>query len=169
MFMKWLSPVILVCTLAFSSCMPQPVNYHDEELIPYLQAIKKVQKLRDSCGFTPVSVKAKISLEGKSESYDAMLHVYQNISSRTIAFKEDNGKYVWIGEQETFTGPKSYETVDGNFKETLTLNYETQNISGHRTDTLDVQYGGPDNLCSYPCAIPISDIKSLIKTWMQSK
>ena len=158
---------ILLSTVC--GCMLKSLKYDEPELVPYLSALGKVQKLRDSCGFTPLSNQADISLEGKSASYDAMLHIYQNNSSHTIAFKTDNDKYVWIGEQEVFTGPEKYETADGSFNETITLTYEKAPISGHRIDSLDIEYMGPDNLCRYPCAIPINDMKALIKTWSKFK
>jgi hypothetical protein len=147
------------------SCWLVPIKYHDKKLTPYLQAIAKVKHLRDSLGFTHISEKAKITLEGSSDNYDAMLHIYQSASSRTIAFKKDGDHYTWIGEQEIFTGPQKYETVDGTLNEELVLNYDKQPISGYPTNMLNINYNGPDSSYTSPRELSIPDAQAIIKKW----
>lgn len=65
---------------------------------------------RQAMGFTSIERDADIMLEGESKTYDAMLHIY-GTTSRTIAFREVDGNYEWIGEQEIHTGPRKY-TID---------------------------------------------------------
>lgn len=130
-----------------------------------MQAISQVQHLRDSLGFSPISERAKITMEGSSKSYDAMLHIYQAISSRSIAFKKDGDGYIWIGEQEIFTGPRQYKTVDGIFNETITLNYDKEIISGYPVDTLSINYDGPDSLYTLSNILTKSKAQELIKKW----
>jgi len=161
--------ITIIILVSFSGCRLAPVKYQDEKLKPFLKAIAQVKRLRDSLGFSPVSETAKITIEGSSASYDAMLHVYQNISSRTIAFKKYGGKYVWIGEQEIFTGPRKYKTVDGTFNETITFNYETQNISGYPINQLGVIYAGPDTAYTSPNSLSGLVAQALIKKWKLSE
>src|SRR5690349_4472130 len=109
LLMILISPLLTSCGLT-----PREVKYEDNEVQPLWTAISKVP--RDTLGFTPIDKNADIRLEGKSilfdKPYDIMLHIH-GTTSRTIAFKKiDNDKYIWIGEQEIFKGPKKYKTVD---------------------------------------------------------
>jgi hypothetical protein len=72
-----------------------------------------------------------------------MLHIATK-TIRTIAFRNWNRNYIWIGDQETFEGPKTYQTEDGTFNEAITLTYETQSISGYPLNQLNVTYFGED-------------------------
>lgn len=63
------------------------------------------------------------------DDYDAMLHI-DGVTSRTVAFRRVGEAYKWIGEQETHTGPNTYTSVDGTFKESITVTYETEPVSG---------------------------------------
>ena len=58
-----------------------------------------------------------------------MLHIVSK-TYRTIAFRKDALAYRWIGEQETFSGPHKYTTVDGTFNEEIVLTYEVEHLSG---------------------------------------
>src|SRR5437899_11920626 len=104
--------------LALGGCglSPKKVSLSDLEIQPLLKAMEQVD--RDSLGFTPVTTNAQISLELHSPggAYDAMLHVY-DATSRTIAFRKTESGYRWIFEQESYEGPKWYQTVDGTFRE----------------------------------------------------
>ncbi|MES1202974.1 MAG: hypothetical protein ABUS57_16170, partial [Pseudomonadota bacterium] len=52
--------------------------------------------------------------------------------------------FEWIGEQEIFQGPRTYHTVDGDFKEELVLTFEIAPISGNPHGQLNIQYSGED-------------------------
>ena len=157
--------ISVIILITVSGCWLVPVNYYDKKLKPFLYAISRVQRLIDSLGFSPVSEKAEITIEGKSGSYDAMLHIYQGISARTIAFRKQGDGYVWIGEQEIFTGPQEYKSVDGVFNETITLNYDREVISGNPLDTLIIDYAGPDSSKTSPNTLSQSEAQTLIKKW----
>jgi hypothetical protein len=76
---------------------------------------------RRALGFTPVSRDASIRLEqgSRNHGYDAMLYI-DGKTSRTMAFRSVESRYEWIGEQETFEGPRKHKTVDGEFPEAIT-------------------------------------------------
>src|SRR5215470_3885235 len=81
----------------------------DPEVQTLLKAAASFDRM--SYGFSPIPSAADVRLETRPTSqYDAMLHITAK-TSRTIAFRKENGKYVWIGEQESFQGPRKYKTV----------------------------------------------------------
>jgi hypothetical protein len=98
---------------------------------------------RSVMGFTFIKGDANIRIEWvhpkvdalfglESKDYDAMLHVFGK-TSRTVAFKRTGDGYEWIGEQETFEGPRKYGSVDGTFNETITVTYHRVPISGFQS------------------------------------
>jgi hypothetical protein len=68
---------------------------------------------RAQYGFTPLRNSGPVSIERKSThgGYDAMLH-FGGKASRTIAFRWDGKDYQWLGEQESFEGPRMWDTPD---------------------------------------------------------
>ena len=93
-----------------------------------------------------------------------MLHITAK-TFRTIAFRKENGNYVWVGDQETFEGPKKYKTVDGVFNEAITLTYETQSISGYPINQLNVSYRGEDLRLEAPKQLTLGGVKPILKEW----
>src|SRR5690606_20963710 len=117
--MKLTTKLLLTTLTVFFSIgcglTPKEVDYDDNELRPLWTAVSEVN--RETLGFTSIDKHADIRLEGESflseKPYDKMLHIY-GTTSKTIAFKKINDdKYIWIGEQEIFRGPRKYKTVDG--------------------------------------------------------
>ena len=86
-------------------------------------------------------------------------------TSRTVAFRRDNGGYVWIGEQENFQGPKKYKSEDGTFNEAVTLTYETQKVSGYPLNQLNVTYMGDDPRLTGRSNLSLSDVRPILKEW----
>lgn len=120
---------------------------------------------RTSYGFSPIPKQANVRLELRPTGrYDAMLHIAAK-TFRTIAFRKENGNYVWIGDQETFKGPKKYETVDGVFNEAITLTYETQGVSGYPLNQLDVTYHGEDSRLAGQNNLTLAMVKPILKEW----
>ncbi len=155
--------ILSVGVILFScSLVPQKVNYHDEKMKPFLDAISLVN--RDSLGFTPISENSDIRIEGASESYVAMLHIYHE-TSRTIAFRKAGARYVWIGEQEIHTGPRKYKTPDGTFNETITVNYDIEPLSGFPINRLVIQYNGPDSNLYAHESLELKDVLPIIGVW----
>jgi hypothetical protein len=74
--------------------------------------------------------------------YDAMLH-FGGKASRTIAFRSDGTDYQWLGEQESFEGPRMWDTPDGSFHEQVVITHYKQAVPGEYQG-LTIQYSGPD-------------------------
>jgi len=116
----------LVAAASTSACdlAPQRIARNDPSLKPMFDAIARVD--RTAMGFTPIAADAELRLESvnrrlesvmgvRPKIYDAMLHVFGK-TYRTVAFKRTTDGYEWIGEQETFEGPREYRTPDGTFR-----------------------------------------------------
>jgi hypothetical protein len=116
--MRWLaSAIALVLTLS-CGISPERIPYSDSRVQTLLRARSRVDT--GTLGFTEPTAADAYRLEGKGHGYDAMLHVY-GATSRTIAFKGSENAPVWIGEQESHTGPTEFETPDGKEHERIVL------------------------------------------------
>lgn len=155
---------VIVAVLA--SCgrlIPRKVTMDDPQVQRLVKAAESFD--RTAHGFSPIPRKADVRLELRPTGrYDAMLHITTK-TVRTIAFRKENGNYVWIGEQETFEGPKKYKTVDGIFNEAITLTYETQSISGYTPNQLNVTYRGEDPRLAGRNNLTLAVVKPILKEW----
>lgn len=152
--------VLVGCTLT-----PQKVSIHDPRIQPLLRAASTFN--RAAYGFTPIPMTGDVFLElGPWAKYDAMLHIYGK-TSRTIAFRKRANGYAWIGEQETFKGPKRYETPDGTFNEQIDLTYEIEEvaISGGPLNRLYVNYSGDDSRLSGRYPLSLDDVRPILAEW----
>jgi hypothetical protein len=135
---------------------------------PQVQRLVKAAESfdRTAYGFSPIPRQAAdVRLETRPTSrYDAMLHITAK-TFRTIAFRKENGNYVWIGDQETFEGPKTFKTEDGTFHEAITLTYETQGISGYPLNQLNVSYRGEDPRLEAPKQLTSPGEKPILREW----
>jgi len=134
---------------------------------PQVQQLVKTANSFDraSYGFSPIPQKADVRMEVRpTDKYDAMLHIVAK-TSRTIAFRKENGRYVWIGEQESFQGPRKYKSEDGTFNEVVTLTYEVQGISGYPLNRLNVTYLGEDPRLTGRSSLTLSDVEPILKEW----
>jgi hypothetical protein len=170
----FIQTLFLVLTVLFiggcgkiGCAMPESVEHNDPRLTLLWKAIED-RTDRLSLGFTSINKDAKIKLEIPggglldNKAYDAMLHFYCKKTARTIAFRKKDDKYVWIGEQEVFYGPKQYTTPDGTFNEEIVMTYEIERVSGYLLNQLDIYYRGPDDLWK---EIKIEEALPLIKKW----
>lgn len=154
-----LGSLVLVCC----GLLPQQVTYDDPEVQALLRARDAAGAER--YGFTPVPASAEIRIERTPHGgYDHMLHV-QAATSRTIAFRSTGEGYVWIGEQEIFEGPNEYTSADGISRERVTLNYELEPISGHRTKTLVIRYRGEDARLARRNDLTLGMILPVLREW----
>ena len=96
--------------------------------------------------------------------YDATLQITAK-TSRTIEFRKDNRSYIWIGEQETFQGPRKYTSEGSILNETVTLTYETRKVSGAPLNQLTVTYFGDDPRLIWRDKLTLSDVKPILKEW----
>ena len=77
-------------------------------------------------GFTPLPSAHPVQLEERSVSttgYDAMLHLAWPGRTETIGFVKVGAGYKWVCDQEIHEGPLEFDTPDGRFHESITLNY----------------------------------------------
>ena len=130
---------------------------------------------RRAMGFTPIEDGANIRIEWVHrnydsilrlgpKSYDAMLHV-SGKTSRTVAFKRNTNGYEWLGEQETFEGPRKYDSVDGTFNEAITVNYDRVPISGFPVNTIAIVYRGEEPELAGPQHLSLDAIRPWLKKW----
>ena len=172
---RWLPLVSLVMALVSLNCgwAPERVSHDDPRLTPMFDAMTRVD--RRAMGFTSIDHNASIRIEWahrKFESltrvapknYDAMLHV-SGKTSRTVAFKRVGDGYEWIGEQEVFEGPRTYESVDGTFKEAITVNYDRVPISGFPINTIAILYSGEEPELTARQQLSLADIRPWLKKW----
>lgn len=164
---KWILQACFTVAVAFvmACCgiFPTKLAVNDERVQPLMEAASLFN--RTAYGFSALPASGYVRLETKSrDGYDAMLHL-DGKTSRTIAFRRDGDRYVWIGEQEIFQGPKEYKTVDGTLKEEICLTYEIANLSGSPLNRLNVVYSGEDTRLVGRSALSLDDIRPILKEW----
>jgi len=155
----------VVVALVFVGCgvFPENVSVSDQRVQSLLKAGADFD--RTSYGFSPLPTSGRVRLEWKSRSgYDAMLHLGGK-TSRTIAFRKSGSGYFWIGEQETFEGPKMFRTVDGTFHEAVVLDFEREHVSGFPLNRLNVSYRGEDPRFAGRLDLALDDVKPILKEW----
>jgi hypothetical protein len=154
---------VIVAMLAGCGLIPRKTTMDDPQVQRLVKAAQSFD--RTAYGFSPIPRQADVRLELRPTGrYDAMLHITTK-TVRTITFRKENGNYVWIGDQETFDGPKTYKTEDGTFHEAITLTYETQNISGYPLNQLNVTYRGEDPRLAGKNNLSLAAVKPILKEW----
>jgi hypothetical protein len=147
-------------------CGPENVGRDDPRVREIMKALESVD--RASLGFSPIDPGARLGLEWKPRAgYDAMLHVYGK-TSRTIAFRRRSNRLEWIHEQEIFTGPREFDTVDGRLREQICITYETAPVSGVPLNTIDITYHGDDpqlKNISFPNKPALAQVAPVLKSW----
>lgn len=168
--MRWQgTPLLALAILALASCgfVPEKVSWSDPRLALMRKAIEAVD--RDSLGFTAIDPTSTVRLESHPRAgYDAMLHIYGQ-TSRTIAFRRTPEGYKWIHEQETYSGPKTYTTVDGTFHEQIVVSYGTEAVSGHTPNKLHVEYWGEDSRLLPHQPLTLEQVRPIIAEWNKTK
>lgn len=76
--------------------------------------------------------------------------------------------YEWIGEQEIHTGPRTYSSVDGTFKEQISITYEIQHVSGAPLNQVSVHYYGDDPRLAHR-TLTLTDVKPILQEWHQER
>ena len=138
--------VCVAFSLILAGCgfIPQGVSLSDPRIKPLLDAVAAVD--RASLGFTPIPADADVRWERRPRrDYDQMLHIYGR-TSRTIAFRKTDSGFRWIGEQEIYTGPHTYDSPDGKYREQVTVTYEIESVAthGYPLKQLRITYRGED-------------------------
>lgn len=155
--------IVVAVFLGGCGLIPRKATSDDPQVQRLLKAAESFD--RTAYGFSPIPRHADVRLEARpTRQYDAMLHITAK-TLRTIAFRKENGNYIWIGEQETFQGPKKYQTVDGVFNEAIVLTYETQRISGYPLNQLNVTYRGEDPRLAGRNNLTLATVKPILREW----
>lgn len=166
---RWLGALLSLSLIAACGWIPEKLAWKDPRLVPLLTAMASVD--RQAMGFTPLQREDQLRLETRPRSgYDAMLHV-DGQTSRTIAFKKVGEAYRWIGEQERFFGPRSFDTVDGKQRETICITFEKTPISGAPLNTLFITFHGIDvkGAESTRSGLGLLEAQAMIKPWMDPR
>lgn len=160
----WIAVTVIVAVL-LEGCglIPRQVAMDDPQVQLLVRAAASFD--RTSHGFSPIPQNADVRLQLRSTGqYDATLQITAK-TSRTIEFRKDNGSYIWIGEQESFQGPRKYKSEDGIFNEAVTLTYETQKVSGYPLNQLNVTYRGDDPRLAGRNNLTLAVVKPVLKEW----
>ena len=153
---------VLCFTLASCGFIPESVSLSDPRIKPLLDAVSAVD--RASLGFTPIPPNADVTWERRPRrDYDAMLHIYGR-TSRTIAFRKTAEGFRWISEAERYTGPHTYDSVDGEYREYISVSYKTEPAAraGH---PLKIRYRGEDPRLRRRKDLTWADIKPILNEW----
>lgn len=166
---------VLITVVLHAGCgvLPERVSYDDPRLKPMFDAMDRVD--RRAMGFTRIRREATIRVEWQAprfdrvlrlgpKNYDVMLHVYDK-TSKTVAFRRNGKGYEWLGEQETFQGPRKYESVDGTFNEAITINYDRVPIAGFPTNTVAVVYSGEEPELAWPQQLTLDKVRPWLEKW----
>lgn len=128
--------------VTFQKCYPH-LHITDSVLEPLVEALSHSQ--RDSLGFSPITLEDRIEIEGAVGTSDIWMHAYTDLSSHDIFFRHIDNEYIWVHEQENFTGPEEWVVSDaGTWYETIMLQYQTEKINGGPIHKLMVDYVGHD-------------------------
>jgi len=161
----WTRLSALSAVLAVGACgfVSERMAIDDPRLSPVFAAIKNVD--RTAMGFTDISRDAELRMEWRPRArYDAVLHVYGN-TSRTIAFARNSTGWEWIGEQEIVKGPRTYRSPDGVLNESITITYETRQISGVPSRTVYIAYAGEDAELTAAQHLTLARIRPTLDRW----
>lgn len=143
--------------------IPRKVTMDDPQVQRLVKAAGSFD--RSLYGFSPIPRQADVRLELRhTAQYDAVLQLATK-TVRTITFRKDNGNYVWIGEQESFEGPKKYKTEDGTFNEAVILTYQTRRLSDYPLNQLSVTYRGEDPRLAGRNNLTLAVVKPILKEW----
>ncbi len=150
--------------MANGGLIPKQVAFSDPQVESLLKAVEQVD--RTSLGFTQITTNMVLTLEpgaGSGGPYDVMLHVYSD-TSRTIAFRKTGSGYRWISEQETYTGPKWYKIAGDTFRESITIEYQTEKVDGIPTNELYIRYTGNDTNLTHR-ALGLAEARDILEKW----
>ncbi len=161
--MRWLYLALLTVVVG-CGWLPEKLSPGDPRVVELLAVV--VSSNHTALGFTPIDTNGTFRLEiaGRRGAYDRMLHIYAK-TSRTLAFRQAPGGWRWIHEQETFEGPRDYSTVDGIFKESICLTYETHRVAHWRTNQLNITYSGADRQLAHPRELLLADVLPVLAGW----
>jgi len=128
--------------VTFQKCYPK-LRIYDSVLIPLVIALDKSP--RDSIGFSPITSRDRIEINGNIGEDDIWFYPYTDFSSHSILFRLINDEYVWVHEQEIIRGLETWVDHDAaTWEENILLQYQTEDINGGPINDLMVDYTGHD-------------------------
>lgn len=148
---------------SFEKCGAPFLRMKDERFKPFWDALSKID--RQALGFTPISPDARVEYEGTIGETDVMLHVYGD-TSRTVTFRKLGDSYQWIHEQEIHEGKDKWTDYDGAvWVESITIEYQTEDINGIPLNTIWIDYTGRDSRTSSQDGLSLKDVQPIIEEW----
>jgi len=99
----------------------------------------------------------------KGAGYDTLLTYDEATATVEMAFSHQGGRLRWIGEHDTYYGPKEYDTADGVQRERIVVSYWQDGVR-YTQPGLRIQYDGDDEeLAALP--LTIGQLKSKLREW----
>jgi hypothetical protein len=136
----------------------------DPRMQPFTAALNVADRAR--FGFTPIPPSARVEVRSGlgSPRVDVIVIVYAE-SMHTIFLRREGLGYVWLGENETFTGPHVMATDIGDFTEQIQIVYNTPSLSGKPEPTYVILYRGEDPRLTEPDPLTLVDIAPVLAEW----
>ncbi len=161
--MRWLCLGLLIACVG-CGWLPEKMAADDPRVAELLAVVAAAN--HTALGFTPINTNSQFHLEiaGRRGAYDRMLHIYGK-TSRTLAFRQSPGGWRWTHEQETFEGPREHTTVDGTFKESICLTFETERVAAAQINRLEINYSGNDAQLAWPRELLLADVLPVLVAW----
>jgi hypothetical protein len=158
--------------VTFQKCPPR-TYITDDFLEPLVKALS--QSPRDTLGFSPITTEDRIEMDtdGLIGKTDVWLHAYNDFSSHDILLKLHNQEYIWVHEQESFGGPATWVDSDAStWQETITLQYQIEQINGGPLNLLTIDYIGPDQRLqntskNWYFSNNLNDVLPILEEWRQ--
>jgi hypothetical protein len=148
---------------SFEKCSTPFLRMNDKRFAAFWDALSKID--RNALGFTPISPEARVEYEGTIGETDVMLHVYDD-TSRSLTFKKVGDAYLWVHEQEIHEGKDKWTDYDGAlWVESITIEYQTENINGIPLNTLWIHYIGRETMRSSLDGLTLKDLQPIIEEW----
>jgi hypothetical protein len=119
----WILPLILLSTTLGchdpSGLRGRRFSLDDEALRPFA-AMYEID--RTQYCLTEIDPDSIVHIE-TWDYYDVVLHIEGYRTYRTVSFVQEQGEYVWIGEQESHRSGRTYMTPDGELSEQIVISY----------------------------------------------
>jgi len=137
----------------------------DPKLKPLIEAAESSK--REEYGFSPLPTTGDVQIEeaaGRGKGYDLMLHLSRGNVSRTVDFAREPKGYCWIGEQEVHEGPREVDSVDGRYRESISMTFSERARSG-TPEGLSILYFGPDTSLVIRTDLTREEMRQLLEAW----
>lgn len=167
----WAGSMYALAGVVFAFTLPM---FHSEEVSldgsgvgPLLKAAAAVD--RTALGFTALPTDGYAHLEiWPGANGNARLHIY-GAPERILLFRPGPQGYRWIAEEEIYSGPKIWQTVAGDAREQLVVQYQLERVKDFPTNRTCIQYLGRDPRWASRAELRRKDIEPLIAQWKEAR